>query len=75
MRRLNRENSIDYRSNGCRFFDALGDGFERQIIFEGGAPVATNSADTLSFEKVGDLFLIRVGDERFEVPGAAVTGG
>ena len=53
----------------------LGDDAERQILFEGGAPVATNSADTLSFEKAGDLFLIRVGDERFEVPDAAITGG
>jgi len=54
---------------------ALGDGIERQILFEGGAPVATNSADNMSFEKAGDLFLIRVGDERFEVPEAVVTGG
>jgi len=54
---------------------ALGDGIERQILFEGGAPVATNSADNMSFEKAGDLFLIRVGDERFQVPEAVVTGG
>ncbi len=54
---------------------ALGDGAERQILFEGGAPVATSPADTLSFEKAGDLFQIRVGDERFEVPEAVVTGG
>ena len=54
---------------------ALGDGVERQILFEVGAPVATNSAYTMSFEKAGDLFLIRVGDERFEVPEAVVTGG
>jgi hypothetical protein len=54
---------------------ALGDGVERQILFEGGALVATNSADNMSFEKAGDLFLIRVGDERFEVPEAVVTGG
>jgi hypothetical protein len=54
---------------------ALGDGAERQILFEAGAPVATNSADTLSFEKAGDLFLIFVGHERFVVPEAAVIGG
>ncbi|MGB5763768.1 MAG: hypothetical protein WBM58_14590 [Sedimenticolaceae bacterium] len=54
---------------------ALDDGSERQILFEGGAPVATNSADTLSFEKAGDLFLVRVRDERYEIPEAVVNGG
>lgn len=54
---------------------AVGDGEERQILFEGGSPVATGSAETLRFEKTGDLFLIRVGDERFEIPEAAVSGG
>jgi uncharacterized protein YraI len=54
---------------------ALGDGIERHIVFEGGMPVATNLADTLSFEKAGDLLLIRVRDERFEVPESVVTGG
>ncbi len=54
---------------------ALGDGVERQLLFEGGAPVATNSTGNMSFEKAGDLYLIRVGDERFEVPEAVVTGG
>jgi hypothetical protein len=54
---------------------ALGDGSERQILFEGGAPVATNSAGTLNFEKTGDLFVVRVGDERYEIPEAVVNGG
>ena len=54
---------------------ALGDETERHILFEGGVPVTTNSADTMGFEKAGDLFLIRVGDERFEVPEAVLTGG
>ena len=54
---------------------ALGNGTERQILFEGGAPVTTNSPEPLRFEKTGDLFLIRVGDERFEIPDAAVSGG
>ena len=50
-------------------------GSERQILFENGVPVATNSADALSFEKVSDLFMIRIGGERFEIPYAAVSGG
>jgi uncharacterized protein YraI len=54
---------------------SLGNKMERQILFEGGSPVATNLTETLSFEKTGDLFLIRVGDERFEIPEAAVSGG
>ena len=54
---------------------ALGYGEERQILFEGGTPVATDSPKTLRFEKMGDLFVIRVGDERFEIPDAVVSGG
>ena len=54
---------------------ALGGGEERQILFEGGTPVTTDSPETLSFEKTGDLFVIRVGDERFEIPDAVVSGG
>jgi len=54
---------------------ALGGGTERHILFEGGAPVATDSADTLGFEKAGDLFVLRVGDERYEIPEAVVNGG
>jgi hypothetical protein len=54
---------------------ALADGVERQILFESGAPITTNSGDTMSFEKAGALFLIQVGYERFEVPEAVITGG
>jgi len=54
---------------------ALGDGEERQILFEDGIPVATDSAKTLRFEKTGDLFRVNVGDERFEIPYAVVSGG
>ena len=41
---------------------ALGDGKERQILFEGGKPVAANVDAALSFEKSGDMFTISVGD-------------
>ena len=54
---------------------ALGDGQERHILFEAGEPVAANSGDALSYEKDADLYLIRVGDERYEVPEAVVYGG
>ena len=54
---------------------ALGDGEERQILFERGTPVATDSVDTLRFEKTADRFVIRVGEERYEVSEAVVYGG
>ena len=54
---------------------ALGDGQERHILFEGGLPVAASIQGALSFEKVGDLFLLRVGAERYEIPEAVVNGG
>jgi uncharacterized protein YraI len=54
---------------------ALGDGQERQILFEGGAPVATDPAGTLRFDKVDHSFMIRIDDERFEIPDAVVYGG
>lgn len=54
---------------------AIGAGAERQILFEGGVPVSTNIDATLSFEKQADLFLVRIGDERFEVVEAVVSGG
>jgi hypothetical protein len=31
--------------------------------------------ETLRFDKTGDLFVIRVGDERFQIPDAVVSGG
>jgi hypothetical protein len=54
---------------------ALADGSERNILFEGGVPVATNSDATLAYEKSGDMFTIRIGDERYQFPEALVNGG
>lgn len=54
---------------------ALGDGRERAILFEGGVPVSADSPEVLSFEKSGDLFSVRVGTERYEIPEAIVFGG
>jgi len=51
-------------------------GSEREIQFEAGKPMASNTASELSFEKSGDLFLIRIGkEERYEIPEAVVFGG
>mgnify|MGYP001198262545 CR=1 FL=1 len=54
---------------------ALGDGKERQILFEGGVPVSADNDQPLSYEKSGDQFTITVGDERYAFPEALVTGG
>lgn len=53
---------------------AVGKGEERQILFERGAPVATNSAAAISFEKSGDEFTISIGDELYAFPEALVMG-
>ena len=54
---------------------ALGNGEERQILFEAGAPVATNRDAALTSERLGDLTLVRIGEERYEIPDALVNGG
>lgn len=54
---------------------ALGDGSERQILFEGGVPVATGPAGALSFDAADGLFKVRVDTERYEIPEAVVNGG
>jgi hypothetical protein len=48
---------------------------ERYFLFESGKPVYTDSAAGLSFEKSGDLYLLRTGDgERYEIPEVVVYG-
>jgi hypothetical protein len=50
-------------------------GAARMIIFEGGVPVRSDASAPLTFERSADLFLIRVGDERYEIPEAVISGG
>jgi hypothetical protein len=54
---------------------ALGGGTERQILFEGGVPVATGPAGALNFDIADGLFTIRVDTESLEIPEAVVNGG
>jgi uncharacterized protein YgiM (DUF1202 family) len=54
---------------------ALGDGKERYILFEGGAPIATDGPLALSYDKADDLFVVQIGEERYEIPDAMVNGG
>jgi hypothetical protein len=50
-------------------------GVMRYIYFDAGVPVRSDGQGPLTFERLNDLFLIRVEGERYEVPLAVVTGG
>jgi hypothetical protein len=54
---------------------AIRGGLERYILFEAGVPVASNKDAAISFHKVGDLYRVSLGDERYEIPEAVVNGG
>lgn len=53
----------------------LPNGSQRQIMFDGGKPVRSDAAAAVTHEMSADLFLIRIGVERFEIPEAVITGG
>lgn len=55
-------------------------GFKRTIVFEHGQPIRAeaNQPDgpaTVGASKEADLFFVRVGQERYEIPEAVVFGG
>jgi hypothetical protein len=50
-------------------------GAARMIVFEGGIPVRSDASAPITFERSADLFLIRIGDERYEIPEAVISGG
>jgi len=55
------------------------DGGTRVIFFEGGEPRAVDASEAdgsarLSWEKQVDLYLIRFGEQRFEIPDIVVLG-
>lgn len=55
---------------------ALPTGKERYTEFREGKPIGTDPGLTLSFERRGDLSLIRIGSvERYEIPDALIFGG
>jgi hypothetical protein len=56
------------------------DGRKRSIFFEKGKPVGADISQAdgkvaLRATKESDLHMIRIGDERYEIPDAAVFGG
>jgi hypothetical protein len=55
---------------------ALPAGGERYVRFVDGSPVETDPGLQIAFEKVADLYLVRIGGtERYEIPEAVVFGG
>ncbi len=50
-------------------------GLTRWLYFEAGTPVRSDGPGGFLVERIGDLFLIRAGAERFEVPLAVAAGG
>lgn len=66
-----------------RGFDGTGtievnwpDGLKRNILFVRGDPLATDSRDTMTYARKGEVTVVYVGkDEQVEIPDVFVTGG
>lgn len=54
---------------------ALAGGVERQVLFEANMPVATNLDARMTVERSDDMTMVRIGEERYEIPDALVNGG
>ncbi|WP_050786821.1 SH3 domain-containing protein [Rhodobacter ferrooxidans] len=61
--------------NEANLWIAMGNGKERYILFQGGIPAFTDADAAMTYEKDADLFLIRIGTERYEIPEAVLNGG
>jgi len=56
------------------------DGGNRVILFEDGAPSSYDESEAdggaeMTVERKSDLFMVRIGDQRFEFPEAVISGG
>lgn len=47
----------------------------RRILFVQGKPMAADGMDAVSSSKQGDLTTVKVGEERYDIPDAFLTGG
>jgi hypothetical protein len=56
-------------------FVAFPDGGQRLISFGEGEPRGADSSDALEIGRESDLWFVRIGTERYEIPDAVVTGG
>ncbi|MCB1421024.1 MAG: SH3 domain-containing protein [Nitratireductor sp.] len=54
----------------------IGNGRERYIEFRNGEPITSEAGLDVVYERISDLYLIRMGGvERYEIPDAVVYGG
>lgn len=61
---------------GSATFEAVAkSGLKRRVLFVKGRPVASDANEPLSSSRDGDKTIVKVGDERYEVPDPLVTGG
>lgn len=55
------------------------DGSTRAIFFEGGEATSSDASEAdggaFSVERNGDLSIVHIGEERYEIPDAVVAGG
>lgn len=54
---------------------SIGEEVERYFLFEAGKPVHSNGSGDIAVERLGNLQLLRLGEERYEVPDAVIYGG
>jgi hypothetical protein len=54
---------------------AFPNGGQRLISFGEGEPRAADANDALEIGRENDLWFVRIGTERYEIPDAVVTGG
>jgi hypothetical protein len=47
----------------------------RRILFVQGKPASADSADAITSTRQGDVTTVKVGDERYDIPDAFLTGG
>jgi hypothetical protein len=50
-------------------------GLTRWLYFENGVPARSDGPGSFVVERIGELFLIRVGQERYEVTAGVAAGG
>lgn len=47
----------------------------RRILFVGGKPTASDAAEAMTATKQGDVTQVKIGEERYDIPDAFLTGG
>ncbi|MEO4041634.1 SH3 domain-containing protein [Hoeflea sp. CAU 1731] len=67
--------SRDPNGNATMWID-IGSGAARYVEFREGNPIHTDPGLDITYERLGDLYLLRIGGvERYEIPDAVIYGG